>query len=315
MKIDAQRRTRRYGAAEPALLAHHFTRAGVGGAAAKWWGKAGKQSIERSALFEAAEQITRALAQIAFAQGVRTSSAICRCRTKGWRRPGGPGRPCLARLVLSRQPRHQRAAGAIQSRQRRLAARPCSQLCQACPRVQSITRSGQSAGGAATGKSDHAPPREALTGQCQLETRSRLVRPTDCGPNGIGDLATSGTQGGPGYRDRMGTTWNMTGNSDVNRAFAATGDMIEKTELIIARNTPPKAVVRPIMKSWAGAAMDGGYAAVDYMVIIFLCQKTPGEQTPANAKTSTGGFHATARISKIFSCDDACYAVCARRES
>jgi hypothetical protein len=69
MKINAQRRTRRYGAAEPALLAHHFTQAGVGGATAEWWGKAGKQSIERSALFEAAEQITRALAQIAFAHG------------------------------------------------------------------------------------------------------------------------------------------------------------------------------------------------------------------------------------------------------
>ena len=52
-------------AAEPALLAHHFTQAGVGEAAAEWWGKAGKQSIERSALFEATEQITRALAQIA----------------------------------------------------------------------------------------------------------------------------------------------------------------------------------------------------------------------------------------------------------
>ena len=52
-------------AAEPALLAHHFTQAGVGEAAAEWWGKAGKQSLERSALVEAAEQFTRALDLIA----------------------------------------------------------------------------------------------------------------------------------------------------------------------------------------------------------------------------------------------------------
>jgi predicted ATPase len=51
-------------AAEPELLAHHFTQAGLVEAAAEWWGKAGKQSLERSALVEAAEQFTRALDQI-----------------------------------------------------------------------------------------------------------------------------------------------------------------------------------------------------------------------------------------------------------
>jgi predicted ATPase len=52
-------------AAEPELLAHHFTQAGLTEAAAEWWGKVGQRSLERSALVEAAEQFTRALAQIA----------------------------------------------------------------------------------------------------------------------------------------------------------------------------------------------------------------------------------------------------------
>jgi class 3 adenylate cyclase/predicted ATPase len=52
-------------AAEPELLAHHFTQAGQIEAAIEWWGKAGQQSVERSALVEAAEQLNRALALIA----------------------------------------------------------------------------------------------------------------------------------------------------------------------------------------------------------------------------------------------------------
>ena len=52
------------GAAEPELLAHHFTQAGQIEAAIEWWGKAGQQSVERSALVEAAEQFTRALTQV-----------------------------------------------------------------------------------------------------------------------------------------------------------------------------------------------------------------------------------------------------------
>jgi class 3 adenylate cyclase/predicted ATPase len=50
--------------AEPGLLAHHFTQAGVTEAAIEWWGKAGQQSLARSALVEAAEQLTQALSQI-----------------------------------------------------------------------------------------------------------------------------------------------------------------------------------------------------------------------------------------------------------
>jgi len=51
--------------AEPELLAHHFTQAGLTEAAIEWWGKAGQRSLERSALVEAIEQFTRALDQIA----------------------------------------------------------------------------------------------------------------------------------------------------------------------------------------------------------------------------------------------------------
>jgi predicted ATPase len=52
-------------AAEPELVAYHFTQAGMTEAAIEWWGKAGLRSVERSALVEAIEQFTRALAQIA----------------------------------------------------------------------------------------------------------------------------------------------------------------------------------------------------------------------------------------------------------
>jgi predicted ATPase len=50
--------------AEPELLAHHFTQAGLTEAAIEWWGKAGQRSLARSALVEAAEQLTQALSQI-----------------------------------------------------------------------------------------------------------------------------------------------------------------------------------------------------------------------------------------------------------
>ena len=56
-------------AVEPELLAHHFTQAGLTEHAIEWWGKAGQRSLERSALAEAAEQITRALNLIATLPG------------------------------------------------------------------------------------------------------------------------------------------------------------------------------------------------------------------------------------------------------
>jgi predicted ATPase len=50
---------------QPELLARHFTEAGLIEKAAGLWGKAGQRSLARSALAEAAEQLTRALDQIA----------------------------------------------------------------------------------------------------------------------------------------------------------------------------------------------------------------------------------------------------------
>jgi class 3 adenylate cyclase/predicted ATPase len=50
---------------QPDLLARHYTEAGLIDKAAGLWGKAGLRSLERSALVEAAEQLTRSLAQIA----------------------------------------------------------------------------------------------------------------------------------------------------------------------------------------------------------------------------------------------------------
>jgi predicted ATPase len=47
-------------AAEPELLAHHFTQAGLTETAVEWWGKAGQRSLARSALPEGAEQLKRA---------------------------------------------------------------------------------------------------------------------------------------------------------------------------------------------------------------------------------------------------------------
>jgi class 3 adenylate cyclase len=52
-------------AAEPELLAHHFTQAEMTESAIEWWGKAGQRSLQRSALVEGIEQLTRALALIA----------------------------------------------------------------------------------------------------------------------------------------------------------------------------------------------------------------------------------------------------------
>ena len=50
---------------QPELLARHCTEAGLIEKAAGLWGKAGQRSLERSALVEAAEQLSRALDQIA----------------------------------------------------------------------------------------------------------------------------------------------------------------------------------------------------------------------------------------------------------
>jgi predicted ATPase len=49
---------------EPELVAHHFTQAAMPEVAIEWWGKAGERSLERSALMEGVEQLTRALNHI-----------------------------------------------------------------------------------------------------------------------------------------------------------------------------------------------------------------------------------------------------------
>ena len=54
---------------QPELLARHCTEAGLIEKAARLWGKAGQRSLERSALVEAVEQLTRALDQIATLPG------------------------------------------------------------------------------------------------------------------------------------------------------------------------------------------------------------------------------------------------------
>ena len=54
---------------QPELLARHCTEAGLIEKAAALWGKAGQRSLERSALFEAVAQFTRALDQIATLPG------------------------------------------------------------------------------------------------------------------------------------------------------------------------------------------------------------------------------------------------------
>ena len=50
---------------QPELLARHYTKANLIEKSARLWGKAGQRSQERSALVEAAEQLSQALAQIA----------------------------------------------------------------------------------------------------------------------------------------------------------------------------------------------------------------------------------------------------------
>ena len=50
---------------QPELLARHFTEAGLIEKSAILWGNAGQQSLQRSALIEAVQQLSRALAQIA----------------------------------------------------------------------------------------------------------------------------------------------------------------------------------------------------------------------------------------------------------
>src|SRR5262249_44451896 len=49
-------------AAEPEVIAHHFTQAGLDDFAIEWWGKAGDQALRRSAFQEAIAHLGKAIA-------------------------------------------------------------------------------------------------------------------------------------------------------------------------------------------------------------------------------------------------------------
>jgi hypothetical protein len=55
--------------AGPEALAHHFTQAGLTDAAIEWWGKAGDQTLRRSAFQEAIAHLGRAIAMADKAAG------------------------------------------------------------------------------------------------------------------------------------------------------------------------------------------------------------------------------------------------------
>ncbi len=51
-------------AAEPEVIAHHFTEAGLDGLAIEWWGKAGDQALRRSAFQEAIAHLGKAIVMV-----------------------------------------------------------------------------------------------------------------------------------------------------------------------------------------------------------------------------------------------------------
>jgi hypothetical protein len=61
-------------AAEPEVIAHHFTEAGLDDLAIEWWGKAGDQALRRSAFQEAIAHLSRAIAMANKADGGRADS-------------------------------------------------------------------------------------------------------------------------------------------------------------------------------------------------------------------------------------------------
>jgi class 3 adenylate cyclase/tetratricopeptide (TPR) repeat protein len=61
-------------AAEPEVIAHHFTQAGLEDLAIEWWGKAGDQALRRSAFQEAIAHLGKAIAMADKAAGAETST-------------------------------------------------------------------------------------------------------------------------------------------------------------------------------------------------------------------------------------------------
>ena len=64
LRADAER-----AAAEPEIIAHHFTEAGLDDLAIEWWGKAGDQALRRSAFQEAIAHLGKAIAMADEAEG------------------------------------------------------------------------------------------------------------------------------------------------------------------------------------------------------------------------------------------------------
>jgi class 3 adenylate cyclase/predicted ATPase len=95
---------------QPDLLARHWTEAVLIDKAASLWGKAGLRSLERSALVEAAEQLTRSLAQIATLpstpalrrEEIRLQAALVAplMHTKGYAAPEAKDAVERARLLI-----------------------------------------------------------------------------------------------------------------------------------------------------------------------------------------------------------------------
>jgi predicted ATPase len=62
-------------AAEPEVIAHHFTQAGLDDLAIEWWGKAGDQALRRSAFQEAIAHLSRAIAMADKAGGAAAGTS------------------------------------------------------------------------------------------------------------------------------------------------------------------------------------------------------------------------------------------------
>ena len=95
---------------QPELLARHWTEAGVVEKAASLWAKAGQRSLQRSAMVEAAEQLTRALDQIAVlpatpalrSEQIKLQVALANAlmHTKGYAAPEPKAAAEQARLLI-----------------------------------------------------------------------------------------------------------------------------------------------------------------------------------------------------------------------
>ncbi|HZZ24763.1 MAG TPA: AAA family ATPase, partial [Roseiarcus sp.] len=67
-------------AAEPEVIAHHFTQGGIDELAVEWWGKAGDQALRRSAFQEATAHLGKAIAMADQAAGTPVRAAISKVK-------------------------------------------------------------------------------------------------------------------------------------------------------------------------------------------------------------------------------------------